>query len=124
MNTRKNTVAAGLGTLGLLLVLIIVGALVGIAFRLVPIYIDYFTIVGALKGLKDDPQSAQMSPPELRRSIQDRLYINNVTSVGYDDFKIRKDRNQTIIQVVYEVRRPLVGNLDVVAKFDESVTLP
>lgn len=114
----------GVGGLFFLLILILIGVVAVMGMRIVPMYVEHFTVRSTLEGLKDDPEVRQMGPAEIRQSIERRFDINNVTAVGKKDLKIRQERNATIIEVAYEVRKPLVGNLDVVGNFSERVELP
>lgn len=114
----------GVGGLFFLLILILIGVVAVMGMRIVPMYVEHFTVRSTLEGLKDDPEVRQMGPAEIRQSIERRFDINNITAVGKKDLKIRQERNATIIEVAYEVRKPLVGNLDVVGNFSERVELP
>ena len=48
--------------------------------------------------------------------------------IGYSDnikesnIKIKRG-SSTLVRIVYEVRTPILGNLDVIAKFDKQVAL-
>lgn len=114
----------GIGGLGFLIILILIGVVAVVGMRIAPMYIGHFTIRSALEGIKDDPEIKQMGPAEIRQSIQRRFEINNVTAVDNKDLKIRRDKNTTIIELAYEVRKPLIGNLDVIGSFNETVVLP
>lgn len=114
----------GVGGLFFLVILILIGVVAVMGMRIAPMYVEHFTVRSTLEGLKDDPEVRQMGPAEIRQSIERRFDINNITAVGKKDLKIRQERNATIIEVAYEVRRPLIGNLDVVGNFSERVELP
>lgn len=114
----------GIGGLLFLVILILIGVVAVMGMRIAPMYVEHFTVRSTLEGLKDDPEVKQMGPAEVRQSIERRFDINNITAVGKKDLKIRREKNTTIIEVAYEVRRPLVGNLDVVGNFSERVELP
>jgi hypothetical protein len=77
----------------------------------------------AMNGIADEPGSANYSPYDLKAKFLDRLFINysdgNVKSEN-----IRVVRNNGVWLVVkYDVRKPVMGNLDVIASFDERVML-
>ena len=58
----------------------------------------------------------------LRQALFKRFNIGYVDSVKAEHIKISKDRG-VVVQVTYEVRRPLMYNIDFVASFDKSVDL-
>ena len=58
-----------------------------------------------------------------REAAAKRFDINNVSGLRAQDLKIKRDGSVTTVRAVYEVRRPLVANLDIVASFDKSVEL-
>ena len=52
-----------------------------------------------------------------------RLYVSYTDgNVGVEDIKVVRN-NGVFLQVNYEVRKPVMGNLDVIATFDERVRL-
>ncbi len=119
----STTHQTGLGTLGFLLILVFVAITALAAMRILPIYLDYFSVVTSLEGLREDPRTREMGPIEIRQAAGKRFDINNVSGLRAQDLKIKRDSSTTTVRAVYEVRRPLVANLDIVANFDKSVEL-
>jgi hypothetical protein len=74
----------------------------------------------AAKGLADEPGSASMDPSKLQDLLFRRLDINYSESVKPQDVKFKRIDAGWNMHVQYEVRRPMVGNLDVVGKFEVS----
>ena len=64
-----------------------------------------------------------MDPAKIQDLFFRRLYINYSESVKPSHVKIERMDGGWKMSVSYEVRRPLVGNLDVVGKFDASEPL-
>lgn len=91
--------------------------------RILPVYLEHFAVRSSLQGVLNDPDSRTMSPLQLRKAVGSHFNVNNVRHLSPEDLKIRRDRNQTLIQADYEIRRPLVANLDIVAHFDETVVI-
>ena len=114
----------GMTVVGMVLVLAGIGFVALMGMRIVPIYIDYFTVKSTLEALKQDPEVKQMSKLEIQQSIQRRFDVGYVTVVTGKDVKLRHDEKNVIVELVYDDRRPLIGNLDTVAKFHETVYLP
>ncbi len=112
----------GLSLVGFILVLSVVIFVSYIGMRIVPIYMEYYSVVSALNGVAAESGSARLSPYELRTKVLNRLYVSYANNIKESDIKILNG-NGVFIGVRYEVRRPMFGNLDVVAKFDKSVRL-
>ncbi|MDX1569469.1 MAG: DUF4845 domain-containing protein [Xanthomonadales bacterium] len=112
----------GLTLIGLVIILalLIFGGF--IAMKLFPIYQEAFSVKAALNGLQQEPGIEKKSPAEIKQQLWNRFYVSYVESVQKQDVTISK-RDGYVISIVYEVRKPLIGNLDVVAKFDFSVDL-
>lgn len=120
MKIRKQK---GLSIIGFLMVLslIIFGFYIGM--RIGPIYIEYYSVVSAMNGVASERGSAQKTPFELKRGTLDRLYVSYATNnVKENNIKVVR-RNGVHLRVTYEVRKPLIGNLDVVASFDRMTRL-
>ena len=114
----------GMTGFGMLMMLGIVGLSALLGMRIVPIYLDHFVVKSSMQALKQDLETRQMSAAEVRQTIGRRFDINNVTHIGEKDVKIRQNGQGMIVELAYEDRRPLIGNLEVVAKFSETVVLP
>jgi len=109
--------------IGFILVLAMVVFAAFMGMKIVPIYMEYYSVVEAMNGVAAEMGSANFPPDRIRTKIRDRLYISNTTfSVKNNDITITR-RNGVNLRIAYEVRKPLIGNLDVVAKFDRSVRL-
>ena len=113
----------GMSVIGGLLWLIIAAFVVLIMLRVVPIYIDYFSLMSTLEGLKKEPQIGRMSTEDIYRTMGRRFDIGYVTVIKPQQIKIRREGNDRILDVSYEDRRSLIGNLDVVAKFNDTIVL-
>jgi hypothetical protein len=50
--------------------------------------------------------------------------VNRVDSIKEEHVVIKKDKGKTTVSIDYEVRIPLWGNLDGVAKFSHFVEFP
>lgn len=120
MKIRKQK---GLSIVGFLIVLSLIIFTVFIGIRITPIYLEYYSVVSAMNGIASERGSAQYSPFDLRRKMLDRLYLSYTSGqIGEEHIKIIR-RGGVQLRVTYEVRKPLIGNLDVVAKFDRMVRL-
>ena len=77
----------------------------------------------AMKGLANEPGVADMDPAKVQDLFFRRLYINYSENVKPQNVKIERMEGGWKMRVNYEVRRPLVGNLDVVGKYVKTQAL-
>jgi hypothetical protein len=68
--------------------------------------------------LAGEPGVANMDPSKIQDLFFRRLYINYSENVKPENVKIERIEGGWSMKVNYEVRRSLVGNLDVVGVFD------
>jgi Tfp pilus assembly major pilin PilA len=112
----------GITLLGFIMVLLIAAVVAMIAMNLVPVYSEANSVKSALKKLAEEPASRNMELPELQRALQKRFDIDYVNSVKAEELELVRDKTKgTQLVFNYEVRKPLVYNLDFVAKFDNSI---
>lgn len=120
MNVRKHQ---GLSLIGFLLVLVMALFLAFLAMRITPIYLEYYSVVSAMNGVASERGSAQYSPFDIKAKVLNRLYVSYTDgNVGEENIRVVR-RNGVQLRVTYEVRKPIFGNLDIIASFDEYVQL-
>ena len=114
---------SGLSLVGFLVVLAVVGFAAYVGMKLFPMYQEYYSVQSAMKGLANEPGVADMDPAKVQDLFFRRLYINYSENVKPQNVKFERMEGGWKMRVSYEVRRPLVGNLDVVGKFDKTQEL-
>ena len=114
---------SGLSLVGFLVVLAVVGFAAYVGMKLFPMYQEYYSEQSAMKGLANEPGVADMDPAKVQDLFFRRLYINYSENVKPQNVKFERTEGGWKMRVNYEVRRPLVGNLDVVGKFDKTQEL-
>ncbi len=116
----------GYGLWSWLFILSLLGLLAIVGLRIVPLYIDYFTVVKVVNNLYADEDLNKQSPRQLRALLDKRFRTNNLWDMKAEDtVHIRRDRKLGLLMhVKYEVREPLIYNLDVVASFDREIGAP
>lgn len=110
----------GMTLLGFLIVLAVVGFFAYIAMRLFPMYSEYYSVRAAMKGLSEEAGIGSQDPARIQDLFFRRLYISYSENVKKEHIKLKRVGNAWQMDVQYEVRRPLVGNLDVVGRFEAS----
>lgn len=113
----------GITLVGFIVVLAVVGIFAYVGMKLFPMYSEFYSVKTALTGLSAEPGIASKSPAKIQDLLFRRLYISYVESVTKKNVKIERQDYGYLITVKYEVRRPLIGNLDVVGRFDAQEEL-
>ena len=113
----------GLTLIGFLIVLAMVIFVAFIGMKIAPIYMEYYSVVSAMNGVASERGSANLSPYDIRVKVLNRLYVSySAENVKEQHIKLTRS-NGVNLRIAYEVRKPVIGNLDVVAKFDRTVKL-
>lgn len=110
---RKQT---GISLTGFLTLLVVVGFFLFIAMKLFPMYQEYWSVSKAIKSVATD-STVSMDPDSIRRSLDRRFEAGYVTNIRGRDIKIERSSRGALIVADYEVRKPLVYNLDIVGRF-------
>lgn len=113
----------GMTLMSFIVVLAVVGFALYVGMKLFPMYQEYYAVKSSMKGLANEPGSADMDPSRIQDLFFRRLYINYSDNVKPENVKFERAAGGWVMKVSYEVRRPLVGNLDVVGKFDAQQDL-
>lgn len=112
----------GITLIGFVIVLAIGGFSLFVGAKLFPMYTEFFAVKAAMKLVQNTPGSSRLSPEQIWKILDKNFYTSYVESVKRTDMQVER-KNGYFLRVAYEVRKPLVYNLDVVAKFDHSVEL-
>ena len=120
MNIKRQS---GMTLIGFVIVLSFVIFLSFIGMKIAPIYLEYYGVVKAMDGVANERGSADLSPYQIRVRVLNRLYVSySADNVKEQHIKLVR-RNGVHLRIAYEVRKPVIGNLDAVARFDRSIRL-
>lgn len=120
MNVRKQQ---GLSIIGFILVLAMIVFVVFIGMRLWPIYYNHFSVVNAMNSVAEQRGSANMPLFTIRTRVYNNLFVSGTEGFIHDNNITKVRGGGVYLRIAYEVRRPLIGNLDVIATFDRKVKL-
>ena len=110
----------GLGFAGVLILLIGIVFIAIIGMKLVPAYIEYFTIKKAITGMTQSGELRGASVADVRKAFDRRAAVDSITIVQPQDLEITKDGNEIVVAFAYEKRIPLFYNISVVIDFAGS----
>lgn len=114
---------SGMTVIGMLLLIIVIAFVALIAMKVVPMYVQYFSIKSTIESIRKEPQVAQMTPQDIQNAIQKRFDIGYVDNITARDLKIRNDPKGRVLDLVYQDERTLFYGLSVVLKVNEAIPL-
>lgn len=109
---------SGMSYLGVLALIGFIGMLIKVAAAVGPAYYDNYTINKIIVSLFRDGRANSLS--DFKRGLSDRFQINNIRDKNPDDFEYSFEGKKLTVTVDYEVRKPFMGNLDVVMHFKKT----
>lgn len=114
----------GITLIGFVVMLALVGVLAYLGMKVFPIYEQFFSVRSAMKGVASEPGVGEMDPAKIQDLFFRRLYVNYADEdLKPENVKVERKDNGYTLQVQYEVRRPLIADLDIVGKFDKTQVL-
>ena len=119
MNIHKQK---GITLIGFILVLALALFISFIGMKIGPIYVDNFAVSQSMEEVASEPGSARKSPYDIRLKFFTLMNINAIDHVKEGNVKLTRS-NGMQMRVRYEVREPIIANLDVIVSFDKSVRL-
>jgi Tfp pilus assembly major pilin PilA len=121
MNSLKNR-QRGMTMISWLIVLGIAVFFVLIGIKMVPTYLENYSIKQVLANMQNDRTVRKMTPKEMRESFMKRIKINSVYEFDRKWITIKKEKSGgTLFAVDYEIRKPVAGNVSIVMAFSDSV---
>lgn len=123
MRQKSRQWQRGMTVIGMLLLIVILGFMALVAMKVVPMYIQYFTIKSTIESIRKEPQLAQMGAIDIQNAIQKRFDIGYVDKITARDLRLRNDRTGRVLDLVYEDDQPLFYGLHIVLKVNEAIPL-
>ncbi len=121
-----NTIAArqhGASGSGFVSMIVLIIVLVLLVLKLFPVYMEHFNVSSSLNSLSDQSGIKEMKKAEIKTLLERRFSINEVNNVNKEHITINKSKDGMTIDVIYEVRKPLVGNIDIVIHFNDHLKI-
>jgi len=106
----------GVSLKGLIFWLAIGGFLAIMAAKMMPSYIEYFS-VKKMFATMEQAGDLKGSVRDIRRSYDTRNAIEDVKSVRGDDIEVTKEGGETVITATWSVKVPLVSNISACLDF-------
>jgi hypothetical protein len=105
---------------GFLFVAAVVLVLALLSFRVIPAYIEYFSVQKALEGALAD--SRDLTKADIRRLVERRIGADYIDSVNANDIEVTKSGNVTTVSIGWQNKLHLVGNASLLLEFDATAS--
>ncbi|HXV40388.1 MAG TPA: DUF4845 domain-containing protein [Steroidobacteraceae bacterium] len=114
----------GMTFLGIIVLVIVVGAWVYSGIRLVPKYLEYMRVAATLEKVRDEYDSNPGTTDfMLRKAVERHFDIEMVEIITSNDIEIRKEGGTFYMRAFYDDTVPLVANVSFLVEFDKTVEI-
>lgn len=111
---------SGISILGLIIVSLVLVVVTIYALRLVPVYIEQYTITKVVRHIANSPEFAKASTADVRAAFSRQATIDSVKVISASDLEITREAGQLVIQTKYAVKIPVVSNISLVIDFEAT----
>ena len=107
---------------GKVAILIMVAILTMAAIRLIPMYLQYYSVLGIMEDINTEIVYNKLTKNQVQRLLKKRFEANYIpiTHVNKEDIELlrsRRDMHVTKVIIDYEVRKPFFVHIDFVGRF-------
>ena len=120
-NMRNRHRQGGLTMTGFLFTAIVAVAVVMIGFRMLPPYIEYFTVKKIMAKTLDDSKQG-FSLYQFRRDFDLKASADYIDSVKGSDIEVNKEGNNLVATASWTRTLHLVGNVSLLLEFEATAT--
>ena len=103
----------GVSLSGLIVVLVVLGALALVVMKVVPAYIEYHAVKNAIVKAKAEGGTVR----EIQQAFDKNAGVNDIQAISGRDLVISRDGGDTQVSFGYEKRIPLAGNVSLLIDF-------
>src|SRR3984893_17798105 len=111
----------GMTVMGLLCILVLVGAIGYAGVRLVPVYLNYMKLARTMESAASEFKGETVTLDGVRKSLDRHWAIEDITAVDQKDIEITKDDNGLQLHVSYDETVPYIANVSLSWHFAKTV---
>lgn len=111
----------GLSAFGWLVVIFLFGTALTIAYSMIPAYYDNTLVADGLKSVGSSPDVKSASREEVVSRLQNYFDLNGVRGEPTKNIKVIRRSEGMLVNIDYEVRENIFGNVDVVMRFENQL---
>jgi hypothetical protein len=110
----------GLSMIGFLFVAVVLVFAAMLAMKLVPAYIEFFSVKEILLSMGQQADFKSMSNNEIRSNFSKKVAAGYTTAVKAEDLSIDRSSGAPVVSADYQFRTKLVGNVSLIVDFSAS----
>jgi Tfp pilus assembly protein PilX len=112
----------GITLSGVLVFMMLMIFLAYTASRIVPGYVDYWSVQRIMKNIVEQPNAADFSESEIRTRFVKELQLNNIKSVGSEDLLVEKSAGSVQLSVVFAIKNAFIGPVSLCLDFNAEAS--
>ncbi len=102
---------------GVFLLMILLGFGAYTASRILPGYMDYWTLQRMMKNIVEMPEIKDMKERAIRDKFNREIRMNNMDTTLNDDLEVELIQDGARLSLEYELQRPFMGPISFLMKF-------
>lgn len=118
---KMNKHMRGMSIMTVFLIVILVVFFSSMAVKLLPSYFEYYQVKDSLDLMSKDPEIKRMANQKIKNNFMTKLQMNNVRGISFDSLSIERDHEKLWLNLKYEKKIHLMGNIDALLSFDDRV---
>jgi Tfp pilus assembly major pilin PilA len=114
----------GMTLIGWVIVLAIIAFFATIVMRLLPMYQEYYSVVGIMEGMEVELKNNKLTKRQVMTLLEKRFDTGYVFSVKKDNIEISRGKNNVHVSKIvidYEVRKPFMAQIDLIGHFKSEI---
>jgi len=93
-----------------------------IGMKIGPVYLENSSIKTIFESLPSNRTLKTSTPRQIKTVIKKKFSINSIYDYNVDKMvTVKKQGTKITVHMPYEVRKKVVGNLDIIMSFDEKI---
>ena len=114
----------GITVIGLVFVLVTLGVVGVMGMKLMPAYLEYFSVKKAIVKIANEPAFAAMSKKDIVDEFDRSATIDDIRVVKGNDLEVSKDdAGKPVVSIEYQTIVPLIANVSALIDFSVSTEL-
>ncbi|WP_444907698.1 DUF4845 domain-containing protein [Microbulbifer sp. SSSA008] len=111
----------GMSYWGWLLIIAMLGFALTCVSKMAPAYLDARYVNEGLKTLGQNPNLEEMTTGQIKKELNRFFLVNNVRGEPTKSVQVVRGAKGSVVSINYELRQPLIYNVDVVMKFNKQL---
>ncbi|WP_413662744.1 DUF4845 domain-containing protein [Microbulbifer sp. ANSA003] len=111
----------GMSYWGWLLIIAMLGFALTCVSKMAPAYVDARYVNEGLKTLGQNPNLEDMTTGQIKKELNRFFLVNNVRGEPTKSVQVVRGAKGSVVSINYELRQPLIYNVDVVMKFNKQL---